>query len=508
MSTNSQQNGRHLVCTVCTAVLLGHLLTAAGLAAQSTLPGSVPLDTHTRAGTEHKVLLAVTHVRVPSKVFHTTRDIFVWLPDGAADAVTRYPVLVFPDAEETGQFRSALANIQFLIDRQLIPPLMVVGVPYLADRIHELTPPASGSTAQNFPTAGGADQTMQFIADELLPWIDAHYPTLPTRLLAGHSAGGLFALYAMVRRPDLFRVVIAMSPALFWNDDTLSADVAARLAADTVHTRTLFLTSGGLETGGLEAPIDQPTTAFAARMTALLDSLHTNRLRFERRRYPRDAHSMTPLPGLVDGLRMAFEPILVPIDSVFDQLSAHHTQDSSEIRATLRGLESQYEAGAASLGVPAPFPEAPLDVLGSYSLSAKQPDLAVNLLRENRDRYPHSSNTHESLGEALVAVGDTSGAVGELRTAVALATAELHRTRSVLTQANERGVRAAALAQLHALHGEDAGTARSECVRRAGQNGCSHLPTMAAARSLRYPGRHGSRAGRWRASACFERAGD
>ena len=212
----------------------------------------------------------------------------------------------------------------------------------------------------------------------------------------------------MIARPDVFRIVIALSPPLDWNNGTFSTDAAMRIASDTLHRRTLFLASGGLE-----PPIDAPTTAFAAHLTALLDSLHTNPLRFERRRYPRDTHEMTPLPGLVDGLRMAFDPILVPIDSVIGELAAHHVQGPSEIRATTTQLESRYAAGAAMLGVPGLFPEAPLDVLGGYSLDAKQSALAVELLRENRDRYPHSSNAHESMGEGLLAVGDTAGAVGE-----------------------------------------------------------------------------------------------
>jgi uncharacterized protein len=402
-----------------------------------------------------EVLLSVVHARVPSTVFHATRDVSVWLPDGTAGTVARYPVMVFLDAEETGQFRSALANVQFLIDRQLIPPLMVVGVPYFADRRHELTPRPSGSTAKDYPTAGGADGTMQFIADELLPWVDAHYPTLPTRLLAGHSLGGLFALYTMVTRPDVFRIIIAMSPALGWNDGTLSPDLAARIAADTVHTRTLFLTSGGLEPS-----IDRPTTAFATRLTALLDSSHTDRLRFERRQYPQDGHTMTPLPGLVDGLRMAFEPLIPPVDSVVQQLSAEHTQDTAVILAAVHGLESRYTENAASLGLPALFPEAPLDLLGSYSLEAKQPDVAVRLFRENRDHYPHSSNAHESLGEGLLAVGDTLGAVVEFRKALSISRVEIRETRSVVKRADEKVVTSAALAQLRALHRDVSHTAK------------------------------------------------
>jgi predicted alpha/beta superfamily hydrolase len=455
MSTQGQDRERHLASSVGAFILVGHLSVAALAAAQSAPGGPVPRATHSRARVEREVLVAVTHARLPSKVFHATRDVSVWLPDGVAGGAARYPVVVFLDAEEKGQFRAALANIQFLIDRQLIPPLMVIGVPYFADRRHELTPPATGSTAKTFPTAGGADRTMAFIADELLPWADAHYPTLPTRVLAGHSLGGLFVLYAMATRPEVFRIVIAMSPPMSWNDGKLSPELAARIAADTLHARTLFLTSGGLE-----ASIDRPTTDFAERLTTPLDSAHTGRLRFERRRYPRDGHTMTPLPGLVDGLRMAFEPIVVPIDSVVDQLTARQARDSSEIQATAQELESRYAAGAAALGVPARFPEAPLDLLGSYSLEAGQPALAVKLLRENRDRYPRSSNAHESLGEALIAVGDTSEAVDELRSAIALAAGELHAAGSVIAHAQARAVSSAALAQLHALQRDDTATER------------------------------------------------
>jgi predicted alpha/beta superfamily hydrolase len=359
-------------------------------------------------------------------------------------------VLIFPDAEETGQFRAALANVQFLIDRRLIPPMIVVGVPFLKNRSHELSPRATGSTAKNYPNAGGADQTLQFMIDELLPWVDAHYPTLPVRLFAGHSLGGLLALYAMDTRPDVFRVVIAMSPAVYWNDGAFADEVALRLATDTTRPRTLFLMSGGQEPF-----IDKPTTAFAARLTALLDSTKTSRLAFERREYPEDVHQMTPLPGLVDGLRMAFRPMLVRADSVVTHFSERHTTDSAEIASAVHALESRYSAGTSSLGIPALFPEDALDLLGSYALQAKQANLAVTLFRENRDRYPKSSNAHESLGEALVAANDTARAVDEFRASIALAREEA-KSASVIVRGQARAVSAQARSQLLALHRADA----------------------------------------------------
>lgn len=447
------ERGAHRLAAACRLALTIECLAALVVSGQPAPASSGSLGKSQPTAGEHEELLTVTHARIPSKAFQTARDVSIWLPDGT-DPATRYPVVVFPDAEEKGQFRSALANIQFLVDRRLIPPLLVVGVPYLANRRHELTPRATGSTARLYPAAGGADQTLHFMADELLPWIDAHYPTLPTRVLVGHSLGGLFALYAMTTRPDVFRIVLALSAPVDWNDGAFGTQAANSLATDTL-SRTLFLTSGGLE-----PPIDEPTTVFAAHLTALLDSLHTNHLRFERRRYPRDTHEMTPLPGLVDGLRMAFDPVLVPIDSVIGELAKRHVRDSSAIHATAQALESRYAAGTKTLGIPGPFPEAALDVLGGYSLEANQPALALTLLSENRDRYPLSSNAHESVGEALVAVGDTTKAVGEFHTAIAIATAQLQKPGTVLTHGHERDVRAAALAQLQALHKNATSAAR------------------------------------------------
>ncbi len=414
-------------------------LMAATLPAQPSRKAPEPLGTR-------EALLTVTRVHVPSKAFGTTRDVYIWIPNTESPAAARYPVLVFPDAEEYGQFRAALANVQFLIDRRLIPPMIVAGVPFLKNRSHELSPPATGSTVKNYPNAGGAGQTLQFMIDELLPWIDAHYPTLPVRLFAGHSLGGLLALYAMDTRPDAFRVVIAMSPALYWNDGAFASDVALRLARDTVRPRTLFLMSGVQEPS-----IDEPTTAFAQRLTALLDSTRTNRLTFERRRYPDDTHEMTPLPGLVDGLRMAFRPLLVPADSVVTGFSARNTTDSAEIAAAVNALEARYSAGTASLGVPGLFPEQALDLLGSYALEVKQANLAVTLFRENRNRYPKSSNAHESLGEALVAAGDTTRAVDEFRTSIVLAREEA-KSASVIVRGQARAVTAQARSQLQSLH--------------------------------------------------------
>jgi enterochelin esterase-like enzyme len=373
-------------------------------------------------GQTREELVSVTHARIQSKALRASRDVYVWLPDGAVGSSTRYPVLVLLDAQDRNQFRSALANIRFLMDRHVVPPLLVIGVPFGAARDAELTPPVHGSVPPYMQalgeTPGQAEATTRFVVDELLPWADAHYPTSPVRLLAGHSLGGLLSLYAAAMRPGVFRVVIAMSPSLWWDNGTIGAELAPRLAADTTHLHSLFLTSGGLE-GGL----DQATTQFTALLRSLVPDSSAARFAFTHQRYERSDHSMTPLASLIDGLQWAYAPLRVPIDSVFGALMAGGPKDSTTVLAAQHALEAQYRVHATALGVPdLPFPEYALNLLGYYCTQAKLLTLANQLFRENTQRYSKSSNAYESLAEGLLAVGDTSGAVHAFHQALAAST--------------------------------------------------------------------------------------
>jgi len=142
----------------------------------------------------------------------------------------------------------------------------------------------------------------------------------------------------------------------------------------------------------------------------------------------------------------------VPLDSIADVFSRGAAPDSVQILSTTRALESRFDSAAKALGVPAVFPEGPLDALGQFALSVKFPGLAATLLGENRTRYPHLSNAHESFGEALAALGDTARAVTELRTALAIARDSLAATASIITRTHERGVVAAASSRLRQMH--------------------------------------------------------
>ncbi len=64
---------------------------------------------------------------------------------------------------------------------------------------------------------GRGKETTEWIVNELKPYIDAHYPTMPERentAIAGSSMGGLMALYVGAVAPEIFASAACLSPYL------------------------------------------------------------------------------------------------------------------------------------------------------------------------------------------------------------------------------------------------------------------------------------------------------
>jgi len=177
-----------------------------------------------------------------------------------SDPTQAFPVVYTIDANIEFEAVVGLARLMQLGGR--IPEFVVVGIGYplagnygdgLAEfgrrRARDLTSTtderygrfiADAFTIDGTIETGGAEQFLGFIADELLPLIEEQYRLDPDdRTLLGHSAGGHFALYALLRRPQLFSRYAAGSPSLGLGEGRLfdleqehaskSADLPARL---------------------------------------------------------------------------------------------------------------------------------------------------------------------------------------------------------------------------------------------------------------------------------------
>ena len=193
--------------------------------------------------------------------------------------------------------------------------------------------------------------------------------------------------------------MIAMSPSLWWGGSILVASYADAIAG-TTKTQRMFVTSGGLE-----GDIDRPTQRFSR----LLDSLKPAHTAFGHQRYPEDSHNMTPASGLVDRLRFVHEPVSVAKLAHLDARTRHRLggrdQRVHRIEAPLRNRRSLAWPRSA-------IPRDGHQPNGLRGASVpKNPALAVWFFRQNVEVYPESANVYDSLGDGLLAMGDTTSAI-------------------------------------------------------------------------------------------------
>ena len=161
------------------------------------------------------------------------RAIRVYLPPAYLEnGGQRFPVVYLHDGQNLYDDRTAFGGVSWNIAGAMdqgardgsIHQAIVVGVDATADRISEYTPvpdPIDGG--------GNAAAYLSFLLEELKPWVDARYRTLPgrdTTAIMGSSLGGLVSAYAGVQRPDVFGLVGVVSPSTWWSNEWIIGAVA------------------------------------------------------------------------------------------------------------------------------------------------------------------------------------------------------------------------------------------------------------------------------------------
>jgi predicted alpha/beta superfamily hydrolase len=190
----------------------------------------------TPALVEHTITGDVrTHDAFHSRYLENERTIVVYLPPHYdPDSADRYPVLYLHDGQNLFDRATSIGEewrvdevAQDLITSGQIEPVIIVGI-YNAGvhRIDEYTPTAR-------PDAGGggrADDYGRMLVEELKPFIDQTYKTLPSAAstaVGGSSLGGLLSMHLGLRYPTAFSRLALLSPSVGWDDRVILREVEA-----------------------------------------------------------------------------------------------------------------------------------------------------------------------------------------------------------------------------------------------------------------------------------------
>ena len=340
--------------------------------------------------------------QIKSAVLGEERTILVRTPQGYERDGQRYPVLYMTDGDAHLQHTSA--TVSFLARNGRMPEMIVVGITN-TDRTRDLTPTRveqlPGNPNVRFPTSGGADKFLKFVETELIPQIEAKYRVQPYRVLAGHSFGGLFAVHAMLTRPDLFNAYVAVSPSLQW-DNFLMIDRAKEFFKSRKEwNRTLFLSLGN-EPGD----IDDGFKLFRE----VLDKQQVKGFAWEAVNLPDEDHGSVVLRSHYAGLRKVFDGWQLPRDPQTGAMTVN----------TFQGVEEHYHKLSERMGYTVHPPEALMNQLGYVLMAQGKPEEALAAFKSNVERYPRSANVYDSLAEAYEKSGKLDLARPNYEKAVAL----------------------------------------------------------------------------------------
>ncbi len=175
------------------------------------------------------------HQQFVSQVEEEKHDFIVYLPpryDAQPDR--RYPVLYMQDGQNLfdpdtcfsqGNYWHMGETADHLIGTGEIEPLIIVGIYNTGEhRVDEYTP------VEDKRLGGGqADAYGQMLVEELKPFVDHTYRTLPgveSCAMGGSSLGGLVTLYLGLRYTWIFSKLAVMSPSVWWRNRAILKTVA------------------------------------------------------------------------------------------------------------------------------------------------------------------------------------------------------------------------------------------------------------------------------------------
>ena len=155
-----------------------------------------------------------------------------------------------------------------------------------------------------------AAQFLQFVTEELMPFVAAQYPTLAgDNNYFGYSAGALFGLYTLFTRPNTFRRYILGSPASSYQ----RRDFGLELASDFIKSKEpmdakVYMSVGELEEFKRGHEHLELVTGYY-RLTKFLKQSAIPGLDLKGRVFPGETHATAWTLAFIHGLKTLFGPV-------------------------------------------------------------------------------------------------------------------------------------------------------------------------------------------------------
>ncbi len=343
---------------------------------------------------------AVTHYSqhthtIESSNLSEQRTVVVQLPKSyQTHPNKKYPVIYRLDG--AGNLPLINAVLERLQENDQAPEVIVVAIES-TNRLRDFYPSVNKEPQGPVGEGGGAAKFLAFVEQELMPLVNKQYRTHDYRVIAGASAAGVLALYAMQAEPELFQAHIAYSPAVWWNYG------APAKSLNTFVTKAKSINSYVYMNIGEEAGIMRERYD---DMQQTLQNSKVQNLRFKSDAFAGVSHNLTSAAGAFNAYHGLFLSKDMPLSALGD--------DVSSIDAYYQRLSQQWGEQIAP-------PDRAVRLLG-YSLTDNQQfERAIEVFKYNIKNYPKSVYALSALSYGYEMQGNTRQALIQIEAAIAVA---------------------------------------------------------------------------------------
>jgi hypothetical protein len=328
-----------------------------------------------------------------SKVLNEEREVWIKLPAGYhADESKKYPVVYLLDGRNNFIYTTGLLR---QLENRSVPKSILVGI-INTNRDRDLTPPIAGEK-QSDTNEGGANKFIEMLEKDMFPYIQEQYRVKEFKTLIGHSIGGLFAVYSLASKPDLFNAYLAISPSLWWDDQNTVKYFEKRLEETPEMKGMLYLTMAderGNMLGGL------------MKLIGVLESRSPENLRWDYQIFPNENHGTIPVVSEIAGMNFFYQDWYLP-SPIFKDYGLEAIQMRKERIKKEFGedwdLENSFYADYLFR----------LNLLG---LVDEQLELSLNLIKSGKNAV----DFHEAAARSFLQLKDTTKAIHHYKEAFKL----------------------------------------------------------------------------------------
>jgi len=339
---------------------------------------------------------------IHSDILREDRDLLIYTPPDYATSAIRYPVGYLIDADD--HFHYTTGAIRLLVDNNLIPPLIVVGIRN-TDRVRDLLPYGDKNMQKSMPTSGGGENFLRFMKEELMPQIDKRYRNQPYRILIGHSFGGVMAVYSFLYEPALFQASLVIDPSLFWNDEALVKQAAAYFETPKPVNHFMYLT------------VNNADSYSVAACWSLAHNLWRNDP--SESETPGVGVEVHPIDGVTHGT-ILFRSVYDGLQAFFQDWQIPNMGQIVE-EGGISGVDRFYETLSKKYGFTIPASELSVSRAGSILLALKRNPEAVVVFERLVQSFPESVDALNAVGDGYQRLGNLEQAKSYYERAVAKA---------------------------------------------------------------------------------------